>query len=77
MIWFAIVPGIIIGMLSVAAWGTMQVLDVLEALALRQEAKARRLREARKYLEDPQGYVAPSTGQAMHDTWSSSNVSMH
>ena len=55
--------------LAVSAWGVVQVLDVMEALDLRREAKRRKLQEARKYLTNPEAYEKQYT-----NTWQNSNM---
>ena len=54
-----IVGGVVAGILgcaAVTAWGIVQVLDIMEALDLRREAKRAELAKAREYLKDPMNY---------------------
>lgn len=72
-----ILAGFIV-LISVGAWGIVQCLDVMEAMDLRRQAKARELKKAREYLTDPGSFKTTSTGTAStpnvsvspNNTWS-------
>lgn len=58
---------------SIAAWGIVQILDIQEALHLRRLEKERMIQKAREYLTNPTGQTSSSGTTTYTSTGSAYN----